>query len=113
MVSRRTNDDETSRPRRPPAATAEQREQQLVAAAVELAEKQLREGTASAQVITHYLKLGSTREQLEQERIRGENKLLIAKVEQLASAARSEELFSAAIAAMRGYTGADDVGELD
>ena len=49
------------------ALSPEAREQQLVAMATDLAEKQLRDGTASSQVITHYLKLGSTRERLEQE----------------------------------------------
>lgn len=62
-------------------------------------------GTASAQVITHYLKLGSTREQLEQERLRHENDLLVAKREALASAARIETMYEEAIAAMRSYSG--------
>ena len=91
--------------RRPPATTPEARENQLIAKAVDLAEKQLADGTASAQVITHYLKLGSSREKLEQERIANENKLLEAKREAMASAARIEELYSAAIGAMRAYGG--------
>lgn len=103
MASKSTSKS-TAKSRRP-ATTPEARERQLIAAAVDLAEKQIREGTASAQVITHYLKLGTTREQLEQERLRHENKLLAAKEEALRSAARSEELFAAAIEAMREYSG--------
>lgn len=92
---------------RRPATTEESRENQLVSLAVDLAEKQLLEGTASSQVITHYLKLGSTREQLEQERLRSENDLLRARVEAMASAVRVEELYSAALDAMRRYSGQD------
>lgn len=91
-------------PRRP-ATTEESRENQLVSLAIDLAEKQLAEGTASAQVITHYLKLGSTRERLEQERLFRENELLGARVDTLASAKKVEELYSAALDAMRSYAG--------
>lgn len=94
--------------KRPPARTAEARENQLISLATELAEKQLREGTASSQVITHYLKLGSTRERLEQENKELENELLIAKREALESAKHIEELYSNAIAAMRTYGGVDE-----
>lgn len=90
-----------------PATTPENRENQLVNLAVDLAEKQLADGTASAQVISHYLKLGSTREQLEQERLRGENSLLKAKQDAMASTKRIEELYEAALNAMRNYAGQD------
>jgi hypothetical protein len=73
--------------------------------AIDLAEKQMIEGTASSQVITHYLKLGSTREKLEQQRLAHENQLLISKAEQLASAQRVEELYTSALEAMRTYSG--------
>ena len=105
MASRRTTHMEPSKSLRPPAATPEARENQLIAAAVDLAEQQLRDGTASAQVITHYLKLGSSREQLEQERLARENILLQAKAEQLESAKRVEELYMTALNAMRSYAG--------
>lgn len=65
----------------------------------------MRDGTASSQIVTHYLKLGSTREQLEQERLRMENELAMAKIQQIESAARMEELYGQAIQAMRGYAG--------
>lgn len=77
----------------------------MISLAVELAEKQLSEGTASAQVISHYLKLGSSREQLEQARLRGENLLLEAKADAMASQKKVEELYAAALTAMRSYSG--------
>lgn len=95
------------RPRRPirPATTVEGRENQMISLAESLAERQMREGTASAQVITHYLKLGSTREQLEQARIQHEIMLLSGKVEQINSGQRMEELYKEALGAMREYKG--------
>lgn len=116
MASRRVTDSKDEQPRRRPASTPQARENQLVSLAVELAEKQLAEGTASAQVITHYLKLGSSREMLEQERLGRENELLKAKADQLASQARVEELYKNAISAFQSYSGnepKDDVEDYD
>ena len=87
------------------ALTPEARENQLIYLATELAEKQLREGTASSQVITHYLKLGSSKEKLEQEILKENKKLLSAKTEAIQSTKRIEELYSNAIAAMKRYSG--------
>ena len=95
----------SERPTSPPATTPEGREEQLVALAVNLAEEQMREGTASAQVISHYLKLGSTREQLEQDRLRSENELLKARVDALQQQGRLEELTENALKAFRSYSG--------
>ena len=94
---------------RPPATTPERREQQLVEAAVNLAEKQIAEGKVSSQVLTHYLKLGTTRERLEQDRLREENALLRAKVESLGSAANVEQLYKDALAAMSTYQGREEI----
>lgn len=88
-----------------PALTPEARENQLISLAVDLAEKQLLEGTASSQVITHYLKLGSMREQVEREKLRRENELLAAKAEAVKAADRRDELYKEAINAMRRYSG--------
>lgn len=96
------------RPRKRPATTEQGRENQLVSLAIDLAEKQLIDGTASSQVITHYLKLGSTREKLEQARLAGENELLTSKVEALQSSQRTEELYAEALKAMRSYSGQED-----
>lgn len=88
-----------------PAMTPEDREDQLIALAIDLAERQLVEGTASAQVITHYLKLGSSKERLEREKLAQENELIKAKTESLQSFKRVEELYSNALNAMRSYSG--------
>lgn len=113
MVSRRITDGEKSKAKRRPATTPEQRENQLIALAADLAERQMRDGTASSQIVTHYLKLGSTREKLEQERLRMDNELAEAKIKAMASAERMEELYGNAIAAMRGYAGYDQPVEED
>lgn len=93
--------------------TEEGREKQLIAAAVNLAEKQLLDGTASAQVITHYLKLGTEKEKLELEIKKQEKELMAAKTEALKSAKRVEELYANALNAMRRYSGEIDDGEED
>lgn len=95
--------DENSRGR--PATSPEQREDELINLAVDLAERQLRDGTASTQVIVHYLKLGSTRGMLEQEMLQHQTKLVQAKTESLQSSKRIEELYTNALEAMRIYGG--------
>lgn len=101
---RRTTDEERPTPMKP-ATTPEEDERQAVALAMRLAKKQMEEGTASSQVITHFLKVGSQREQLEQDKLKGENVLLKAKAEQLESHKATEELFREALQAMRSYSG--------
>ncbi len=91
-----------------PALDPEARENQLISLAVDLAEKQLREGTASSQVITHYLKLGSTKEKLEKEILEKQKELITAKTENLQSVKRIEELYANALAAMKEYRGDDN-----
>lgn len=88
-----------------PGLTPESRENQLVSAAYDLAEKQILEGTASSQVITHFLKLGSTKERIEKEILERQKELITAKTEALQSAKRIEELYTDAIKAMRMYSG--------
>lgn len=88
-----------------PAATPEARENQMIALAVDLAERQLMEGTASSQVITHYLKLGSTKERIEKEILEKQKELIEAKTESLQSAKRVEELYTNALLAMKTYSG--------
>lgn len=104
MPTRRNNEEPTP-PRGKPASTSEGRDNLLISLAMDLAERQMREGTASAQVISHWLKMGSPRERLEQERLVRENELLREKVEALSSAKRMEELYEQAIDAMRTYSG--------
>lgn len=88
-----------------PALTPEARENQLIYLATELAEQQLRDGTASSQVITHYLKLGSSKEKIEREILEKQKDLITAKTEALQSAKHIEELYANAIAAMKSYSG--------
>ena len=88
-----------------PALTPEARENQLIYLATDLAEQQLMDGTASSQVITHFLKLGSSKEKLEQEILTEQKQLLVAKTEALQSSKRIEELYTNAIAAMKNYSG--------
>ena len=90
---------------RHPAATPEARENQLIAAAVDLAEQQLLNGTASSQVIVHYLRLGSTKEKIEKEILEEQKKLIVAKTDALESAKRIEDLYSKALIAMKEYSG--------
>ena len=97
----------------PPARTPEARENQMIALAVELAEKQLMEGTASSQVITHFLKLGSTKEKIEKEILVKQKDLITAKTEQIQSQKRIEELYGDALNAMRRYSGTKPIDEED
>ena len=87
------------------ASTPAGRENQLIALATDLAEQQMREGTASAQVITHYLKAGSSKEYLERKRLEMDVELMKAKQKQMESTARVEELYEKAIFSMRAYQG--------
>ena len=88
-----------------PALSPEARENQLVSLAVDLAEKRLSAGTASSQVITHYLKLGSTKERIEKEILEKQKELIDAKTKALQSAQKIEELYMNALDAMRNYSG--------
>lgn len=88
-----------------PARSPEARENQMIALAIDLAEKQLMEGTASSQVITHFLKLGSTKEKIEKEILEKQKELIAAKTESLQSAKRMEEMYAEAMAAIRDYRG--------
>lgn len=97
----------------PPARTPEERENQLIALAIDRAEEQLLNGTASSQVITHFLKLGSTKEKLEKDILEKQKELIAAKTENLQSAKRMEELWSDAISALRDYRGEKDHDDED
>lgn len=106
MKKYKTTESNTGESRRQrPAITQEGQENQMCAMAMDLAAKQLREGTASSQVITHFLKLASTKEKLEKEILEKQKELLAAKTEALQSAQRIEELYADAIDAMKEYSG--------
>lgn len=88
-----------------PALTPEARENQMISLAMDLAEQQLRDGTASSQLITEFVKRGSTKARLEKEIMAEQKELMAAKTENLRSAQRIEELYTDAIKAMRNYAG--------
>lgn len=91
--------------KRPPATTPEARENQMIALAMDLAEKQLLDGTASSQIITEFIKRGSTKERIEKEILEQQKELIKAKTESIQSAKRVEELYINALNAMRAYSG--------
>lgn len=91
-----------------PALTPDARENQMIALAVDLAEQQLRDGTASSQVITHYLKLATRKERLEQEILEKQRDLIVAKTKSAQSGEEIKELYKDALAAMRRYSGNED-----
>lgn len=103
--SLRSEDKARKRKDSPPGRSLESVENQMVELAMNLAKEQLKEGTASAQVITHFLKLGSSQARLETEKLRNENRLLDAKTESLKSHKKVEELYADALQAMRTYSG--------
>lgn len=94
-----------------PAITPEARENQCIALAMDLAEQQLRDGTASSQVITHFLKAGASKSELEKEKIRKENLVLEAKAKAYQSSEEIKALYEDAMNAMRNYTGNGDPDE--
>ena len=96
-----------------PALSPEARENQMIALAVDLAEQQLIDGTASAQVITHFLKLGTTKAELEKEKIRKETELLGAKIQTADSIEEQKKLAEDAIKAMRNYSGTGEDDEYE
>lgn len=98
-----------------PAKDPVQRENQLINLAVNLAEKQLKEGTATSQVITHFLKLATVREQIEHDHLLADLELKKAKIKYMADQTTGKELYEKALKAFRSYSGsrADDEGEYD
>ena len=105
MAKSKAGSSSSSKCKMRPALSPEAEENQMISLAVDLAKQQLIDGTASSQVITHFLKLGTTKNQLELEKLKSENELLKAKTETLQSAKRIEELYEEAMNAMKGYSG--------
>ena len=95
------------------ARSPEARENQLISLAYDEAENEIRNGTASSQIITHFLKLGSAKERLEKEKLQNENELLRAKVKTLENDEQSRIDYNRVLQAMREYSGAEDVGDED
>jgi len=97
--------DQSKKKVRPPATTPEAVENRLISMAADLAEKQLADGTASSQVITHFLKLGSTKDRLEKDILESQKELMKAKTEAIQSGKKVEELYKNALDAMKAYSG--------
>lgn len=97
----------SSKKKMPPAKTPEGREQQLISLATDVAEEQLRNRTASSQVVVHFLKLATTKAELEKEKLKRETELLKVKAENIESQKNIESLYKEAIAAMKTYGGFD------
>ena len=104
-MAKSTGSDKEKRSKRPPATTPEGREQQLIALAMEATEKRIRNGTATAQELVHFLKAGSPTAKLERQILEKQKELISAKTEAMESQKRVEELYSNALAAMRSYSG--------
>ena len=101
------------KPKRRPALTPDAREKQIVSAAYDLAEERILNGTASAQEIVYFLKVGSMREKMERERMAEDIKLSRAKTEAIESEKENKVLYEQAIAAMRNYAGYGDSEDYD
>lgn len=113
-MARRKATEPTETPKSlPPALTLEGRENQLIAAAYDLAEKRILEGTASSQELTYFLKMGSSKAVLERDRLREENKLLRAKTAALEAQADNAELLNKALKAFKSYRGESEEDEDD
>jgi len=112
MAVKRSNSG-SDKPRRPPATTPEARENQLISLAVDLAERQLLDGTASAQVTVHYLKLATAKESQERKKLDAEVELLRARVAAIDSGEENARLFTEAINAFKMYSGQDTGEQID
>lgn len=108
-TKRVSSEEEFTRTR--PATSSEARETYLTNLALDLAEQQLRDGTAKSQVITHFLKLATEREKTERELLLLQKELVKAKTDALEASARNEEMFKEAIKAMGVYSGDADEDE--
>lgn len=104
-MPRRSTNDSFSSDRLPPVSTAEARENQVISLAYDLAEKQIREGTASSQVISHFLKMGSQKDRLERQIMEEQRKLISAKTKAIDNQEEIRKLFQEATDAMRIYQG--------
>lgn len=91
----------TKRPR--PVLDPESRENQMVGLAVDLAEKQLIDGTASAAVITHYLRLGTEKAKLDRLKLEKEVALISAKAASIEASHDNESLAKQVMESMKSY----------
>lgn len=79
-------------------------ESKMISLALKQAQKQLEQGTASSQIVTHFLRLGSTRAQIELEELQLKNRLLEEKIVAEQSGQRLNEMFQEVLEALRSYS---------
>lgn len=103
----------SDKPQRPPAKTPKGVEDELIAMSYELAREQIRDKSVSSQTLSHFLKMGSSREEAEREKLRSENALLKARVDNLQSMISQESIAMEAIKAFKQYSGNEDVVDED
>lgn len=96
-----------------PARSVEGREQQMMALAMDLAEKKLRDGTASNQLICHFLKQATVMTELEKEKIAAEVELRKAQVKSINEQKSMEEAYNKAIEALKSYQGIQNEDDYD
>lgn len=96
-----------------PARSPESRENELISLAYSEAERRLRDGSASSQIITTLLNLASTKAQLEMEKLRSDLRVADAKVNQMKAQEESKELYEEVIKAFRSYSGYSEEEEYD
>lgn len=89
--------------KRAPALDPDAREAQLINLAMNRAEEQLQAGTASSQVITHFLRLATEKTKLERDKIAAEVALANAKVDAIRAQQTSEQMYQEALEAFRSY----------
>ena len=87
----------------PPALNPDARENQMISLAQDLAEQRLRDGTASSQLVVHYLKLGTAKARLEKQLLSAQVELAKAKTEAYHAAKENAETYKKAVEAMRRY----------
>ena len=110
---KKSNSSDSPKPKIRPALSPEARENQLISLAVDLVEQRLIDGTASSQETTHFLKLATTKAKRENELLKAQAEMAIAKKEALQSQKRSEEMFEEAIKAFKNYNGQGETDEED
>ena len=111
MASGRKNSDGTIQRRMAPAVDPEARENQLISLATDAAERELLKENPDKRIVVHYLKLATTKAQLEKEKLRKENSLLEVKTDAVKSSAKTEEMYAEAIKAMQLYQGSINRGD--
>ena len=88
-----------------PPLTPEGQENRNISLAMDLAEQQMRDGTASSAVIVHFLKLGTEKSKLEREKLIHENELLRVRANAIEASSYSDELTNKVLEALKKYGG--------